>query len=147
MKSRLVIILSLILIAGATGCATSQPIQNIVDRPVPANVDGSARALDEVRAAIIKGCEAKKWSAVMDGEARTKCSILVRGRHYAEVIIPYSSSAYSIYYSDSRVLDYDEKDQSIHRNYNKWVILLSQAIQSQFSGGDTQRTTEGHRER
>lgn len=70
----------------------------------------------------------------MDGEARIKCSILVRGRHYAEVLIPYSSSAYSIHYSDSRVLDYDEKDQSIHRNYNKWVILLSQEIQSQFSG-------------
>jgi hypothetical protein len=100
-------------------------------------VDGSARALDEVRAAIINGCEAKEWSVVTDGEARIECSILVRGRHYAEVMIPYSSSAYSIYYSDSRVLDYDENDQSIHRNYNKWVILLSQAIQRQFSGADT----------
>lgn len=70
----------------------------------------------------------------MDGEALIKCSILIRGRHYAEVIIPYSSSAYSIYYSDSRVLDYDERAQRIHRNYNKWVILLSQAIQGHLSG-------------
>ena len=134
MNSRFAIMFTFILIAGGSGCATSQPIENIVDRPVPVNVDGSARALEEVKAAIIEGCQAKRWSAVMDGGARIKCSILVRGRHYAEVIIPYSSSAYSIYYSDSRVLDYDEEDQSIHRNYNKWVILLSQAIQSQFSG-------------
>lgn len=88
MNSRLAIMFSLILIAGGTGCATSQPIENIVDRPVPVNVDGSARALEEVKAAIIEGCQAKRWSAVMDGGARIKCSILVRGRHYAEVIIP-----------------------------------------------------------
>lgn len=31
------------------------------------------------------------------------------------------------------MLDYDDEDQTIHRNYNKWVILLDQAIQQEFS--------------
>ena len=61
-----------------------------------------------------------------------KCSILVRGKHYAEVKIPFSLTNYSILYSDSRVLDYNEKKQRIHRNYNNWVINLNASIQRNF---------------
>jgi hypothetical protein len=34
---------------------------------------------------------------------------------------------------DSRQLDYNEKRQKIHRNYNGWVIKLSATIQQQFN--------------
>ena len=42
--------------------------------------------------------------------------------------IPFSQSAYSLIYLDSERLDYNEKKQKIHRNYNKWITLLSRTI-------------------
>lgn len=110
----------------------AKPIQNIVDEPVSARLDGSSRSLEDVKQAIIAGCQQKNWKPALDGDAQIKCSITVRSKHYAEVIIPYTESSYSILYSDIRVLDYDEKKQRIHRNYNKWIILLSAAIQQHF---------------
>lgn len=110
----------------------AKPIHNIENEAVPAMLDGSPRNLDQVRGAIINGCRQKGWTPLFDGEAQLKCSILVRGKHYAEVVIPFSQSEYSILYSDSRVLDYNPEKQRIHRNYNKWVILLSRTIQQQF---------------
>lgn len=108
------------------------PIHNIVDEPVPLRLDATQRTVDEVKEAIVKGCQRKGWRPVLDGEAQIKCSILVRGRHYAEVVIPYSAESYSILYVTSRELDYNEKKQKIHKNYNRWVIGLSAAIQQQF---------------
>jgi hypothetical protein len=55
-------------------------------------------------------------------------SILVRGVHYAEVSIPYSSTSYSILYATSRELDANEKKRKIHGNYNKWVNSLNAEI-------------------
>lgn len=86
-----------------------------------------------MREAIIAGCQDRGWTAAIDDERQIKCSILVRGKHYAEVVIPYSAASYSILYFDSRELDYNEKKQRIHRNYNGWVIKLSQTIDRQFS--------------
>ena len=111
----------------------AKPIHNIVDESVSLMADGSSATLEDVKKAIIAGCKLRGWKAVLDGDAQIKCSILVRGKHYAEVTIPYSESSYSILYSDSRVLDYNEKKQRIHRNYNRWVIKLSRTINQQFN--------------
>ena len=111
----------------------AKPIYNVVDEPVPLMADGSSATLEEVKKAIIAGCKRKGWTAALDGDTQIMCSILVRGRHYAEVTIPYSESSYSILYSDSRVLDYNEEKQRIHRNYNGWVIKLSETINQQFN--------------
>jgi hypothetical protein len=131
MKLRGYVLVGLLLI-GATSAWAAKPIHNILDQPVPVRVDGSSPTLDEVRKAIIAGCQRRGWTAVLDGDAQVKCSILVRGKHYAEVAIPYSETKYSILYLDSRQLDYNEKRQRIHRNYNGWVIKLSGTIQQQF---------------
>lgn len=115
------------------GCvSTGQPISNIEDKVIPTKLDGSDRSLDDVREAIAKGCMSKGWTPVVVDESQIKCSILVRGKHYAEVNIPFTESGYSIVYADSRVLDYDPEQGRIHRNYNKWVILLSQSIDQQM---------------
>lgn len=123
--------LGFILIATSIAWADA-PIHNIVDEAVPTRLDGTLRTLDEVKEAIVKGCQRKGWRPVLDGEAQIKCTILVRGRHYAEVVIPYSAESYSILYVTSRELDYNEKKQKIHKNYNRWVINLSAVIQQQF---------------
>lgn len=112
----------------------AKPILNIVDEPWPLRADGSSATLDGAKEAIIAGCLDKGWTPVADGDAQIKCSILVRGKHFAEVVIPFSESNFSILYSDSRVLDYNEKKQKIHRNYNNWVLNLSQSIKKLYSG-------------
>ena len=125
------IILGLLLIGTSVAWA-AKPIHNIVDEVVPVRLDGTPYTLEQVKEAIIAGCTRRGWRPVLDGETQIKCSILVRGKHYAEVAIPYSASNYSILYVDSRELDYNAKRQRIHRNYNGWVIKLSATIQQQF---------------
>lgn len=125
----LVVVLSLML--PTVVCAT-QPILNLTDVKVPAKIDGSAYSVDEVRAAIIAGCRIKGWTPQIAGPSTVSANILVKGKHYAEIEIHYTQTAYSIRYVSSKNLDYDEKTQEIHRNYNKWITLLSKAIQSQI---------------
>jgi hypothetical protein len=132
MKQSKYLFSSLLLVATSFAWA-DKPIHNVVDEPVPITFDGSSRTMDDVKQAIIAGCQRRGWTPVADGDAQIKCSILVRGKHYAEVIIPYSESSYSILYANSRQLDYNEKKQKIHRNYNGWVIKLSATIQQQFN--------------
>jgi len=131
MKTRHAATLGLLLFAAGAALA-DKPILNFHDQPVPVNRDGSSPTLEEVKQAIIMGCRLRRWTPVIGSENEIKCSILVRGRHYAEVSIPYSRESYSIVYSDSRVLDYNEKKQRIHRNYNNWVNNLAAAIQRKF---------------
>ena len=134
MKLKTFIFVAMFLLVNTEALAwTSKPILNIEDEAIPAKFDGSTRSLEEVRDAIAEGCRAKGWNPVIDSEKQINCSILVRGKHYAEVNIPFTESKYSILYSNSRVLEYDPDRQLIHRNYNKWVILLSGAIQKQFA--------------
>jgi hypothetical protein len=109
-----------------------QPILNLKDVAVPVRPDGSSYTVEEVQAAIIGGCRVKGWTPKIEAPGRISASILVRGKHYAEVSITYTAAAYSIQYVTSRDLDYDEASQEIHRNYNKWVTLLSETIQRQF---------------
>ena len=130
---RTALIATAILLTASTAAWAAKPILNIENVAVPAKLDLSPRSLEEVRDVIAAGCRQKGWNPSMDGDTQIKCSILVRGKHYAEVKIPFSESSYSIIYSDSRVLDYDPERQRIHRNYNKWVMLLSEAIQRQFA--------------
>lgn len=112
----------------------AEPIQNLLDVPVPVNLDGSTPKLEDVKKAIISGCRARGWTPVLGQTGNLiTASQLVRSKHFAEVDISYSEKSYSIVYKSSRDLDYDEKKQKIHRNYNKWVVILSNAIQREFS--------------
>ena len=131
MKLRKIVLVCLMML-GMSAAWAGKPILNLVDETVPGRFDGGARTLDEVQEAIVKGCQRKGWRPFDDGENKIKCTILVRGRHYAEVSIPYSESKYSILYVASRELDYNEKKQKIHKNYNRWVVNLSAAIQQEF---------------
>jgi hypothetical protein len=109
-----------------------KPIENLVDIPVPVNVDGSQPSIDDVRTAVIAGCRTRGWTPVLGDGNTVIASILVRSTHYAEVEISYTDLAYSITYKSSRELDYDQKKQEIHRNYNKWISNLSESIQAEF---------------
>lgn len=131
MRAQITIALGLLLL-GSNAAWGDKAIQDIVDQPVPLKSDGSQLQIDEIRESLIAGCKRRLWAPVRHSDNEIKCSILVRGRHYAEVLISFSEANYSIVYSDSRMLDYDEKRRRIHRNYNKWVANLAVAIRQQF---------------
>lgn len=110
----------------------TDPIVDLVDIPTPMTVDGRAFTPDEVRRAIFNGCLKRGWTPRIDADGTIVASILVRGRHFAEVGIAWDADSYSIRYRDSRELDYDAEDREIHGNYNRWVDLLSKGIQNEF---------------
>jgi len=124
---------SITILLAMSSVAIAAKVENLIDVQVPANIDGSSPSVEDVKKAILAGCKKKRWAPVIDEDGNITCSITVRSRHYAEVEIPYSAKDFSILYKSSRGLEYNEANQKIHRNYNKWVILLSQAIQQQFS--------------
>ena len=124
-------LLLILFFSGALEAA--KPIENLIDVSVPQNSDGSYPSLNDVRRSIIAGCKIKRWTPIQDGKNMIIASIWIRNKHYAEVIIPFTESEYSIIYETSENLDYNAKKQKIHRNYNKWVILLSRAIQNEFN--------------
>ncbi|NIS91407.1 MAG: hypothetical protein GTN98_15290 [Woeseiaceae bacterium] len=123
----------MIVIAASSATAyADQYINNHENLPVPSRPGGGDFSLQEVQMLISKGCSERRWTPILEREGLITCSIIVRGRHFAKVKIPFTTSAYSILYLESDNLDYDPTRQTIHRNYNKWVINLSQMIVRQF---------------
>jgi hypothetical protein len=110
----------------------ADPIQDLIDVTVPVNATGGEPTLEEVKVAIIAGCRARGWSPSISADGKIVANILVRSKFYAEVEISYTKKTYSIVYKSSRELDYDEGKRKIHRNYNKWVGMLSASIQRAF---------------
>ncbi|WP_374439653.1 hypothetical protein [Pseudomonas panipatensis] len=119
------LLLSTMLVLAA-GC-TSQPIQNI-ERPLPAD---SNRTPVQVQAAIVESLSKLKWQVQRSSTDTIYAEITVRGRHHAEITIPFSSQNYAINYRSSSGLD--EKNGKIHRNYNKWVSILDKNIQGKLN--------------
>jgi hypothetical protein len=113
------------LLSALVGACTSQPVYNF-SRPIPKGADGLPLHPQEVGDAISESCRARQWKVVEVEPGRIGCSITVRGRHHANVDISFSSDGYSMEYGSSVGLEY--RNGSIHRNYNKWVILLGDEI-------------------
>ena len=126
-----------VILAAPAAAYAATPIENLIDMPIPMKADGTERTLEEVRKGISIGCKERGWSPAVVAEQTMRASILVRGKHYVEVEIPYTTTSYSIIYRSSRGMDYNEEKQKIHRKYNGWVGKLANTIQKQF-GVDVQ---------
>ena len=113
-----------LLLVAISSC-TSQPVMNVKNMPLPRLADGSALTRDQVRKAIIAGCRRRRWVAQPKEDGLITASILVRANR-AEVDIRYDETTFSILYKDSDNLDYF--DGHIHRNYNRWISYLYEAI-------------------
>ncbi len=106
-----------------TGCQRVVPVHNVPETQVYIPAEGDASA---VREAIVAGARAKGWRVSEEAPGHIVASIAVRN-HTAAADIFYDATSYSIQYKDSSNLKYD--GEHIHRNYNKWIILLDQQIQ------------------
>lgn len=117
--------LAVVSLLAALAACTSAPIQNLSGMPISDQPDGTAPSEAQVRKAIMKGCVGKGWTPEFVEQGLIRCSIVVRS-HQAEVDIPYTRESYDIVYRSSVNLDHEGDE--IHRNYNKWVVNLSESI-------------------
>ncbi|WP_440876507.1 hypothetical protein [Thalassotalea sp. PLHSN55] len=119
MKHLYIAILTVLLVAA---CKTTHPIYNAT-ATVPVNV--STEVMEKsIKTALVY----KRWKLVSQQDNEITAGIHVRS-HYAEVKISYNANTYNIDYVRSINLDYDSEKQGIHRNYNKWIMLLEQEIE------------------
>lgn len=113
-----------VLLLGITAC-TSKPVLNISSSVPPAAV----KSQDDMRRAILTALQRRQWTVERADQGQILASI-TRRSHQAQITIPYTASAYSIRYRDSRNLGY--RDGKIHRNYNKWILNLDRSIQQEL---------------
>jgi hypothetical protein len=112
-------------------CSVQQTIHNVEGSRVPTKMDGSLLSIEEVKRAILDAAIYKRWHAVQEDIDTIKAEITVRGRHSASITIDYSPANYSILLNGSEGLK--ESGGKIHRNYNKWIILLDKQIQDELT--------------
>lgn len=129
MRNRLAVLAALLLSLVALPAAAGGrpiPLVEVVDAPVMWSTPEAA-TLAQMQAAVLAGCAAKGWvgQAVEPGHVH---AVLTRPDYRAEIDILYSTSKLSIKYAASEGLDYNADRQLIHRNFNRWLTLLQQAI-------------------
>lgn len=120
-------ILSLLAVVLLLGACTSKPIYN------PQEHFSSQMELGDrqMQRAIITALNDRQWSVQSIKPGMIQAAITVRGKHHAEVDIPYSPTSFQILYRSSWGLDY--KDGEIHGNYNRWVNKLRDNILKELS--------------
>jgi hypothetical protein len=138
MLARLLVAL-VVLLAAASGFAASppEPIVNLENLPV--KTQGDTPSASQVRAAIIAAGRKRNWTMIDGQPGELLGSIVVRGKHKAEVKIAYSPQSYSIVYRDSDNLSYDGRN--IHSAYNRWVKDLAFNIAYSLAAVDDKRST------
>jgi hypothetical protein len=121
-------LLAIILLLQSSAAFAGAPIQDLMGQPVPTKTDGKKMKVAMVQQGIMEAAVQRQWTARVVKPGAISASILVRGKHFAEVAIDFTDSEYSIKYVSSRDLDYNEAKREIHKNYNKWVSILNQQI-------------------
>lgn len=114
-------LLASLLFIFISGC-TSKPIYNAEER-FSSQMQLSDR---QMQRAIVTALNDRQWKIQSLQPGMVKAAITVRGRHHAEVDIPYDSTSFQINLRSSWGLN--EKNGKIHRNYNRWVNRLRDNI-------------------
>ncbi len=126
--SNLVALLFLGLMA-STPALAGDPLKEVIDQEVSTLKDGTRMTQTGVERAILDACARRKLQASVAEPG----VIMARWEHGArsiEIRIPYSDSAYSIRYEDSRRMGYDPAKRSIKPSYNRLVELLAENIEA-----------------
>ena len=121
----LIVLMGLAIVA----CARTMPLYNVSSAPVVTR-SGGQESTAQVRSAIIEALQDKGWIVKQDNPGKIVAEVLVRS-HMAEIEVDYSATHYRITYKDSDNLLYD--GSTIHRNYNKWIVLLERQINQRLN--------------
>lgn len=122
----LMLLVMTVSVIGLGGCRTA-PIRDLDARPIPPGA-----TLPQVSKAIQGAGNSLGWAMQETGPGMIVGTIFLRD-HMAKVEIPFSTSSYSIRYSASTNLKYNEEKQTIHSNYNSWIANLDNQIRANLS--------------
>lgn len=117
-----------LLAAAPAAQAGGRPIPMVEQLDVPLHwLGGQPQELDKVRRAVVTGLAAKGWQATLvePGHAH---AVLARSDWRCEIDVYYDTTKFSIRYATSEHLDYDATKRVIHRNFNRWLVLLRDQI-------------------
>lgn len=114
------------------GCRAGAPIYDIKETAIPISTDRSL-SLNEVTRAITAAAAKHGWEMRVEKPGLIVATLHLR-EHEAVVNIPYDTSSYSIVYISSQNLQHDEKNRTIHKNYNSWIRNLNVSIQRELGG-------------
>lgn len=129
--SRFSLLLAAALILGLSGQAHARQAELIDPGPqVLTGVGGTSLDAAEVRAAIEYGARQRGWRVVEEVPGRVTLRIDPRDKHTVVVAVSYEDRGYRIQYVSSENMKFQTRrgKQYIHRNYNRWVANLVQAI-------------------
>ncbi len=122
----LMLLVITVSVIGLGGCRTA-PIRDLDARPIPPGA-----TLPQVSKAIQGAGNSLGWAMQETGPGMIVGTIVLRD-HMAKVEIPFSTSSYSIRYSSSTNLKYNDEKQTIHSNYNSWIANLDNQIRANLS--------------
>ena len=122
-----------VLIPGALvfvliACAPT-PIRNVENAPVVSS--NSNYDLFEVTKAIQRAGISLNWQMKEETPGHVVGTLYIRS-HMAKVDVIYTLDEYSIIYRNSSNLKHDPVKNTIHRNYNRWIQDLANAINTQL---------------
>jgi hypothetical protein len=117
------------LLLALAGCVRTAPIYQLDSVPVTVS-SGKSLADAQVRTAIVAAGTSLGWRIGDAGPGLLEGTLTLR-EHIAVVEIPYSGSSYAIRYKRSTNLN--ERDGTIHSNYNGWVQNLDRAIRTELA--------------
>jgi len=120
MKKIFFVLLSALFLAACN----STPVYNVEDSNVPVGLTAK-----QVEKNIVKALVQKGWQVKANANGIILAEIMVRS-HTAKIEISFDANRYSINYVDSANLKYDAQNNTIHKNYNNWVIYIERLIQT-----------------
>jgi hypothetical protein len=116
-----------------TGCfiKRTEPLYNVQNNPITEEEIGTG-IYSEVYRAIKEAGLSTNWKIrkIKEGEAQGKLS---DKKHPATIKITYNNKFYSINYVKSKNFKYNSSENTIHKNYNKWVQRLENKINKNLS--------------
>jgi len=113
--------LALILALATTGCGTTKIVN------VPAQNVAKQMSQKEMHDAIYRAGISRGWS-MADASANVLHATYAKRGFTVTIAVKYSPSSYSINYVSSQGLKYNPTTQTIHKNYNSWIVNLKKQI-------------------
>ena len=117
---------ALLFFGASTHAGRDKPILNIYNTNVnwPSGVEATDK---KVERAIIIACTQLGWicSVTKPGEIHGRLNLRT---HQADVRIPYNIESYSIIFEAAVNLRHNVVKNTIHRNYNNWIMNLQKNI-------------------
>jgi hypothetical protein len=122
-------------VSGTAAARASEPVLSVSEVPL-FSASGKSLSTKQVKQAIHKAAESKKWTLVDQADGKILGSLSWRnGHHSISVEIVYSGKNFSIFYKDSQNMKYEVLNgvPSIHPFYNKYVRELNDAIMTELA--------------